>query len=138
MKKELKHLALLMLFGLVQTESWRLVRWISYDYSVSMVHPFWFTEEPIRVHWYFKFLSEDLLMMILFFVIARLAKFISYRFYLFGMIATTYKFIDLLMFFANFKRWENGYTIMIGLAFIATGLILYPKKESLAPIKSMH
>lgn len=137
MKKELKYLAFTVLGALLQTECWRIVRWIDYDFSVKVIRPFWANDLPITVHWYVKMQNECFLVMLLLFVIAKLGLMTSTRFFTFAMVCVAYKFIDTLLFYFNFSLWENFYLVLLGMVLISSALILYPKRENLAPVKSM-
>lgn len=138
MNTKLKILAFTILFALIQTEGWRVVRWINYDFSVKSITPFVFNDAPISVHWFVKFLNEDLLVMLLLVVIVRLAQMVSNRFYCFAMVCAVYKFLDCVLFFLCFKLVPNFYLALIGLVIISAALILYPKKETIAPVKYLQ
>lgn len=137
MSNKLKYLAFFVLGALLQTECWRLVRWIDYDFSIKTIQPFLLNDIPISVHWYTKMQNESLLVMMLLFVIAKLGQMLSNRFYLVGMVALVYKFIDTVLFYLNFSLWENFYLVLLGLVFISSALILYPTKENVTPVKSL-
>lgn len=83
-------------------------------------------------------MCEDMLWMIVMFIVCKVSYMFSFQLFRVSLVFTLYKFVDMVMFFLNFKRWENFYLVLLGLCVIAVACILYPGNEKGAVIKSLE
>lgn len=129
MKKLTYLLCVALVFGHAITELATLLGRRFEVLQTMYVHPFWWSREKIAILWYIKFSTEELLWNIVMFVLCKVAFQYSVRLFRVCLVFFAYHFIDMLMFFGDFKRSYNIYIALMGATMIAAALIAFPEKN---------
>lgn len=147
MKKITIFLSVLLILGHLSGEAWRLFYWI-FDGKDIYFDPFLdpnysFPEEPgrpdgtINLYWWVKYISDDFLWCITFFVMAKIAVMFSYRMFIVACVFFAYHVFDIANFLWNFKQYPWIYAAVYSAAILAiVGLFMPEKKRAI--IKSLQ
>lgn len=93
--------------------------------------------EGIDLYWWIKWVTDDLLWCITFFVLAKIAYQVSFRLFLVGSVFFLYHAIDHFMLWWNYKTSYWMYWVMIT-AVIATIASLFMPEKKQGIIKSLQ
>lgn len=128
---KITKIAILLIVGHVLTETHSVVR-VVYPESLN-VNVNWFWEKkfnfPISVLWWLKMVSEDVLWCITFFVMAKVSKNISRKFFLIACVYFVYHAIDLFMFLYDYKQTYLVYWLSLAATSAAVIFLIWPIKE---------
>lgn len=140
-------LSVLLMIGHLSTE---LASGIEYLYKgeIFYVNPFFdpdyeFPEAKdtpdgtINLYWYIKYVTDDFLWCVTFFVMAKIAKMYSFRIFLVSCIFFAYHVFDLFMNVWNFKSYHwlyVGVYIAVGLSILS----LFAPEKKQAVLKSLQ
>lgn len=83
----------------------------------------------LSVQWYLKFAFDDLFLIVLAFVGAKVAARYSYRLFLVMWVIFGYFVFDLISFFWNYKSSFRAYWAVLAFAVIGIILLIWPRKK---------
>lgn len=90
------------------------------------------------ITWYVKFATTDLMWIVVFYVLAKIAYSYSPRLFLVSVIFFCYHCIDAFLFWWNFRKSHYIYFVMLWAASFSIFSIVYPfTHEKIAKIKSL-
>lgn len=90
----------------------------------------------IDLYWYLKYLSDDFLWCVTYFVMAQVAKMYSRRLFLIACVFFAFHFLDFLMNIWNFKSYHWLYIVLYTAIGVALIYLFRPDKKQ-AVIKSL-
>lgn len=134
MKRTTIFLSVILIVGHLLTETGTLMYLIN-DYNPIYVHPFlspnyqWHDPKGIDLFWFAKYMSEDFLLCIIFFVMARIAYQYSFRLFLIGVIFFFYHVFDLWMLLWNFKTSYWLYMVLYVVIILCIVSLFAPEKK---------
>lgn len=94
-------------------------------------------EGTINLYWYIKYLTDDFLWCVTFFVMAQIAKMYSFRIFLVACIFFVYHIFDLVMCVWNFKSYHWLYAgVYVAAGFSIIALFIPEKRQGI--LKSIN
>lgn len=118
------------LYLVYRPQAWRIDPFLDSDYEFP-------GGEGIDLYWWIKWVTDDLLWCITYFVLAKIAYQYSFRLFLIGSIFFLYHVIDHFMLWWNYKTSYWLYWIMLA-AIIGTIASLFAPEKKQAIIKSLQ
>lgn len=125
-----KSLSLLLLFGTLLTETHSFILLIKPEVQNVELSLFLNYYYEISVLWYFKMLFDNLLFLIVFFVITQLERGFTVRFLYIAMINFGYHIFDFGSFIWNFKKDHNAYWLALTIITVWELKIIFGKEKS--------
>jgi hypothetical protein len=139
MKQKIIFICLLLIIGHSLCESYGLLNvWmtnlktINFDLFISPSY-----KKQMSLYYYIKMPCDDMLFMLLCFIIAYIGKQFSIKIYYLGLLYFFYHFIDMIFFWWDFKTNHLLYYIMLGVLVATTGILMYPFKEAKGMYRSL-
>jgi hypothetical protein len=83
----------------------------------------------LSLHWWIKDLCDSMLLIIVFFVMAKIAYQYSYTLFLISVIYMIYHVIDLCLFMYNYKQTKEIYWVLLAATIASTGLLIFHKRK---------
>lgn len=132
MSNKEKWLTLLLLFGTWATEAHSFMQHF-YPKTLDITYSLWMQpsfEFQLSVVWYIKMLSENLLMLISFFLLTQFKNGISKRMYYIVAINAAYHVFDFISFIWNYKETYLSYWILLIVITIWQLFIIFGKQKA--------
>lgn len=133
----------LLVFGHVLTEAAEIMQSVNPGLASTKINPwidrdfvFYNDPEGIKLMWFVKYFTDDILWIITFFCFTMLAYRLSLRLFLAGCIFTLYHVIDLFMLWYNYKTFTWLYWYLATACVCAIICLFIPEKRR-AVIKYM-
>lgn len=139
MKRKIFILAILLIAGHCSTEFYHIVRWIDPGYLDKNIDLFLSPsfKMELNVVYYAKFMADDVLFCISFYVIAQIAYEYSIKIFWIGWIYFLYHVVDSFLFWWNYKTGYAVYCVMLAAVVLSTIILILPIKERKGIYKSM-
>lgn len=128
MKRKIIWMAILLMFGHLLAEMSGVLSKIFPEVLSGKANLFIKGGYEMEYWWYVKFTMDDLLWVITFFVLTRLALMISYRLALVSLMFMVFHVIDAFMFWYDYKQSHKFYWGLVALIF-GIVILLLPLKE---------
>lgn len=130
MGKKEKWLSLLLLTATLLTETHSFILLIKPSVQDTELSLFLNYHFEISVLWYIKMLSDNLLMLVIFFIFTQLEKGFSLRFLYISMINFAYHVFDFGSFVWNFKKDHQFYWFMLAIITVSELIIIFGKAKA--------
>lgn len=137
-------LCVLLIFGHLLTEASTVLEYFYPVVADTKINP-WFNgdyvfyndPEGIPLKWFIKYLTDDLLWVIVFFCFSVIGYQYSYRMFLVGCVFVVYHLFDTFMLFYNYKTSKGLHWALIAAVVISIIFVLMPDKKQ-AVVKSIR
>lgn len=134
MNNKEKCLTLILLFGTWLTEAHSFLQHF-YPETLRLEYSFWLSPSfgvfNLSVIWYIKMLFENLLIVILFFVIIKLRYGFSRKMFLIFILNAGYHAFDFISFIWNYKNNYISYWIVLAIMTISELIIIFGNQNKL-------
>jgi hypothetical protein len=102
------------------------------------IQPFFGSTEKMLALWYLKYLCEDILWLLVMFLLCKLAYQYSFRLFRVCCLYFAYHTFDFIMLIYNFRRSAWIYWVVVGVTLIATALIGFPERKKCGKVVSIE
>lgn len=134
----------LLIFGHLLTEASTLLEYFFPDVANQKVNPwldksyvFYGDKEGIPLKWFIKYLTDDVLWVIVFFCLSVIGYQYSYRMFLVGCVFFVYHLFDTFMLLYNYKTFKWLHWAWIIAVIVSIIFVLLPEKKQ-AIVKSIR
>lgn len=139
MKRKIIILAILLIAGHCTTEFYHIIRWCDGEYINKELDLFLSPHFKMKLNvvYYAKFMADDLLFCISFYVLAQIAYEYSIKIFWIAWVYFIYHVIDSFMFWWDYKTNYSLYYFLLAAVVVSTIILILPLKQKKSIYKSM-